>query len=85
MQIIGGLVLFLSLTFFGSKYFYKLKDHWRIRKIEKLSKELAECYQITSERSVELEKAECLKKAKGKIRKIKKCDKKYGSGAAEGD
>ena len=78
-QIIGGLVLFLSLTFFGSKVFYKVKDKYRVHRIEKLSEQLAECYEIKNKQTIKEKRAECLKKAKGKVRKIKRCNKKYPS------
>ena len=76
-QIIGGLVLFLSLTFFGSKVWYKAKDKYRVHRIEKLSEQLSECYEIKNKHLVKEKRAKCLENSKGKLRKIKRCNKRY--------
>ena len=76
-QIMGGVVLFLSLTFFSTKFFYKIKDKWKDHRIEKLSEELSECYEIKNKQTIKEKRAKCLENAKGKLRKIKRCNKKY--------
>lgn len=76
------LALHIGVSWVENKYAIGVKSikiHFQNKKIKTLEKSLLDCYNLTNEKSLEEQKKQCLLKAKGKRRKIKKCEKKYGS------
>ena len=79
--IIAGV---LGVGAIGSKLWNSLRMGHLERKVGRLEQELLVCYGEKAEDIMKRKLQECLSKSKGKARKLKKCQRKYGQQSISG-